>query len=180
MAAVYPRTSHCRNLFQRVVNMEEVHNQPAHSRMKPSKAARVEFNDRLIADVQKRPVLWDCCRPDNKDQRKKMTAWEEVAAECGRDPDDSTDDTQSQETDWIYSPQSSTPEVATPEAATPEVDMPATSGGSVTKRIPRKLGKKSKADVEIDSLQELLKTDEDERPCLAKLWPISYGHSPSE
>lgn len=55
--------------------------------MKPSKAARVEFNDRLIAEVQKRPVLWDCCRPDYKDQRKKMTAWEEVAAECGRDPD---------------------------------------------------------------------------------------------
>ncbi|XP_049514183.1 uncharacterized protein LOC125941256 [Dermacentor silvarum] len=70
--------------------MEEVHNQPAHSRMKPSKAARVEFNDRLIAEVQKRPVLRDCCRPDYKDQRKKMTAWEEVAAECGRDPDGST------------------------------------------------------------------------------------------
>ncbi|KAH7971347.1 hypothetical protein HPB49_022331 [Dermacentor silvarum] len=68
--------------------MEEVHNQPAHSRMKPSKAARVEFNDRLIAEVQKRPVLRDCCRPDYKDQRKKMTAWEEVAAECGRDPDE--------------------------------------------------------------------------------------------
>ncbi|KAH7966108.1 hypothetical protein HPB49_013875 [Dermacentor silvarum] len=120
--------------------MDEVHNEPVHSRMKPSKAARVEFNDRLIAEVQKRPVLWDCCRPGYKHQRKKMTAWEEVAAECGHDPD---------------APRA-------PEAATPEVDVLATLGGSVAKRIPRKVGKKSKADVEIDSLQQLLKKEEDE------------------
>lgn len=51
-----------------------------------AKAARLEYNDRLITAVHKRPVLWDCCRSDYKDPRKKMTAWKEVLADCGRDP----------------------------------------------------------------------------------------------
>ncbi|XP_065309212.1 transcription factor Adf-1-like [Dermacentor albipictus] len=50
-----------------------------------SKAARLEFNEKLISAVQKRAILWDCSRYDYKDQRKKAQAWEEVAAEIGCD-----------------------------------------------------------------------------------------------
>ncbi|KAH7953751.1 hypothetical protein HPB49_011873 [Dermacentor silvarum] len=68
--------------------MDEVHNEPVHSRMKPSKAARVEFNDRLIAEVQKRPVLG--LLQTRLQTPAQDDAWEEVAAECGHDPDGST------------------------------------------------------------------------------------------
>ncbi|XP_077529763.1 uncharacterized protein LOC144142266 [Haemaphysalis longicornis] len=53
--------------------------------MSSSKAVRLEFNDKFITAVQKRPILWECGRADYKDQRKKSVAWEEVAAEIGCD-----------------------------------------------------------------------------------------------
>lgn len=51
------------------------------------KSARLQYNDKLISAVQKRPTIWDCRRTDYKDQRKKTAAWEDVVAEIGRDPE---------------------------------------------------------------------------------------------
>ncbi|XP_077497099.1 transcription factor Adf-1-like isoform X2 [Amblyomma americanum] len=51
---------------------------------------RMEYNDRLIAAVHKRPILWDCGRSDHKDYRKKHTVWMEVLREVGKDPEGST------------------------------------------------------------------------------------------
>uniref|UniRef100_G3MKL9 MADF domain-containing protein n=1 Tax=Amblyomma maculatum TaxID=34609 RepID=G3MKL9_AMBMU len=51
---------------------------------------RMEYNDRLIAAVQKRPVLWDHARSDHKDYRMKHTVWMEVRREVGKDPEGST------------------------------------------------------------------------------------------
>ncbi|XP_077489656.1 transcription factor Adf-1-like [Amblyomma americanum] len=53
-----------------------------------AKASRVEFNDKLIGAIQKRPILWDSTRKDFKEQRKRMAAWAEVATEVGCDPED--------------------------------------------------------------------------------------------
>lgn len=41
----------------------------------------IEFNDRFIAAVQKRPILWNSGLSDYKDQRKKSVTGEEIAAE---------------------------------------------------------------------------------------------------
>ncbi|KAK8757276.1 hypothetical protein V5799_000022 [Amblyomma americanum] len=53
-----------------------------------SKAARLEYNDRLITAVQKHPILWDSSRMDYKDHRKKAVAWAEVVTELGCDSDE--------------------------------------------------------------------------------------------
>lgn len=53
---------------------------------KSSKAARLEYNDKLITAVQMRGIIWDCGRQDYKDQRKKAVAWAEIIADIGTDP----------------------------------------------------------------------------------------------
>ncbi|XP_075539188.1 uncharacterized protein LOC142573835 [Dermacentor variabilis] len=56
---------------------------------KSSKAARLEYNDKLISAVQIRGIIWDCGRQDYKDQRKKAAAWAEIIADIGTDPEGS-------------------------------------------------------------------------------------------
>ncbi|KAK8758891.1 hypothetical protein V5799_003474 [Amblyomma americanum] len=53
-----------------------------------SKAARLEYNDKVITAVQKHPILWDSSRIDYKDHRKKAVAWAEVVTELGCDSDE--------------------------------------------------------------------------------------------
>lgn len=40
-------------------------------KMSSSKAACLEFNDKFITAVQKRPILWECGRADYKDKDYK-------------------------------------------------------------------------------------------------------------
>lgn len=48
---------------------------------------RLEYNDKLIAAVHCRPMLWDCNDASYNDFRRKLLVRAEVEQEIGPDPD---------------------------------------------------------------------------------------------